>query len=637
MRPLQLSFSGIRSYPRVVGPLDFTSKTLIAILGDTGAGKSTILEAITLALYGNCTWTDREHKALLAEGASQMTVDFTFAHDAQRWRVRRVFHTNTTPSSHLLQNLDTGEQIDNKRAVNKKITALLQLDFDSFITAVLLPQGKFDRLLTATGGERTGLLKGIFGVQAIEAMRDQASSHRDQLTGLIHQAELARRDLLNDPAAAAQAAGKEADQAERLAGRLRQALEILRSLREQALSARDEHAKLAAAGTALDQREKRDVDGELKRISESDGELATLEAKAARAKQDFENLRDDAEAQLAAAAQENLTPESLASTATLLDGLPSRIEELAADQAQLDKDAEDIAEQARQLEAAKARLSELQAHVGTLAQAHATANSTLEEYRGACGRVQDDISTALRQAANVGKALGEQENALRRMRDVQKVVGPLETGAVQAAARLQSAEEQLADIRSHDAARAAGIDLSPGDPCLICRRPLPDDYQPPAPADPDALGSAERTVKKAKNTARDAESKLAKAQADEANARQEYEGRQSAGRQSQTRLKQASDDAAAAMRELAQRQWGDGIRTPGEKEFGAMLQAACARLSESGDDDQDKLLSTSARQLLDLVRAVEQALEDTATRRMIPGDGPHEEARVSMIELWKTT
>ena len=48
MRPLQLSFSGIRSYPGAVGPLDFTGKTLIAILGDTGAGKSTILEAITL-------------------------------------------------------------------------------------------------------------------------------------------------------------------------------------------------------------------------------------------------------------------------------------------------------------------------------------------------------------------------------------------------------------------------------------------------------------------------------------------------------------------------------------------------------------------------------------------------------------
>ena len=43
-----------------------------------------------------------------------------------------------------------------------------------------------------------------------------------------------------------------------------------------------------------------------------------------------------------------------------------------------------------------------------------------------------------------------------------------------------------------------------------------------------------------------------------------------------------------------------------------MLQAACARLSESGDDDQDKLLSTSARQLLGPARAVEQALADAA-------------------------
>ena len=68
----------------------------------------------------------------MAEGAAQMTVDFTFTHDGQRWRVRRVFHANTTPSTHLLQNLDTGEQIDNARAVNRRIEALLQLRFDSF-------------------------------------------------------------------------------------------------------------------------------------------------------------------------------------------------------------------------------------------------------------------------------------------------------------------------------------------------------------------------------------------------------------------------------------------------------------------------------------------------------------------------
>jgi exonuclease SbcC len=614
MRPLQLSFSGIRSYPGAVGPLDFTGKTLIAILGDTGAGKSTILEAITLALYGNCTWTDREHKALMTDGAAQMTVDFTFAHDGERWRVRRVFHANTTPSSHLLQNLDTGEQTDNKRAVNKRIAALLQLPFDSFITAVLLPQGKFDRLLTATGGERTGLLKGIFGVEAVEAMRDRASRHRDQLMELIHQAELARRGLLDDPAAAARAAGQEAEQAERLAGYLRQALDTLRSLRGQASAARDQHGKFASAAGALDHHEKKDVDGELTRIGKAAGELAVLDAEADRAKQEFENLRGDAETQLAAAEEDGLTLESLASASTLLGGLPGRIEQLAGDQEQLDKGADDVAEQARQLQAARAQLSELQARVGPLAQARKAANSTLEEYRRACKQLQDDISTALRQAANVGRALREQENVLGRMRDLQEAVGPLEAAADRAAAQLQSAEEQLADIRSHDAAHAAGIALSPGEPCLICRRPLPDDYRPPAPADPDAMRAGEGAVKQARSIARDAEAKLTTAQADAANARREYDNCGSAARQAQARLGQACEDAATAMRNLAQRQWDDEIRSPGEREFAAMLQAACVRLSEASEDDQENLLDMSARQLLGPAHAAEQALADAAAR-----------------------
>ena len=132
MRPEQLAYSGIRSYTGPVGPLDFTGKSSVAIVGDTGAGKSTILEAITLALYGNSTWTGGGHKELMAEGAAQMTVDFTFSHDNQRWRVRRVFHSNTTPSTHLLENLDTGEHTDGARLVNRKIEALLGLDYDSF-------------------------------------------------------------------------------------------------------------------------------------------------------------------------------------------------------------------------------------------------------------------------------------------------------------------------------------------------------------------------------------------------------------------------------------------------------------------------------------------------------------------------
>ncbi|MFH9712894.1 AAA family ATPase [Streptomyces luteogriseus] len=55
MRPLQLTLAEVRSYPGA-HTIDFTGKHLPGIAGDTGAGKSTILEAIIFALYGTRSW-----------------------------------------------------------------------------------------------------------------------------------------------------------------------------------------------------------------------------------------------------------------------------------------------------------------------------------------------------------------------------------------------------------------------------------------------------------------------------------------------------------------------------------------------------------------------------------------------------
>jgi exonuclease SbcC len=56
MRPVRLGFAGLRSY-RAPAEIDFTGLELFAIIGDTGAGKSTIIEALSLALYGRKTWS----------------------------------------------------------------------------------------------------------------------------------------------------------------------------------------------------------------------------------------------------------------------------------------------------------------------------------------------------------------------------------------------------------------------------------------------------------------------------------------------------------------------------------------------------------------------------------------------------
>ena len=105
VRPLELSFANVRSYASF-GLVVFDGRSLVGILGDTGAGKSTILEALCLALYGRCTWSDRDVQDLLTDGAPHMSVDLKFAHEGQSWRVRRTYYANTRPTMAALENLE---------------------------------------------------------------------------------------------------------------------------------------------------------------------------------------------------------------------------------------------------------------------------------------------------------------------------------------------------------------------------------------------------------------------------------------------------------------------------------------------------------------------------------------------------
>ena len=610
MRPLQLSFSGIRSYPAAFGPLDFTGKNLIAILGDTGAGKSTILEAITLALYGNCTWDNQQSKALMAEGAAQMTVDFTFAHDGHRWQVRRVFHANTTPSTHHLKNLDTGEETDNARAVNRRIEALLKLRFDSFRTAVLLPQGQFSRLLTATGTERTALLKDIFGIQVIETLHQHASLHRDRLTSLVHSGQLARKGLLDDPAATAAAAGQAAGQQERFAAHLDKALGSLRATQERASAALGRHARLTAAAADLAQHEVSDAAATTGRIAAIAADLTAQDAQADSSREDWATRQSQAEAELDQAAGDGLTPETLASAATVLDGLPARLDDLAAEHAQLDQDERDAGQEALDLETAASGLRDLGTRADSLEAARQAAATTLREFRDARGRLQDTAGTALLEAARVGEAHHHEHQAAEQLRLCREALPALEADAARTEAARLEADKQLNAVRGREAAHTAGAALSPGDPCLICQRQLPGDYHPPAPADPQALADAEQAQSAASRKERAAAKKLTQAQADTEHAGRSHRERQEATLLARDRLDQARQDAAAAIRSLTQRSWADAGPLS-EKAFLAGLEAACTRLSEAGAGHDD-LRASSADQILPPARDLGQALEEAA-------------------------
>ena len=92
MLPVRLRFSGLRSY-RAGADIDFANLDLFAIIGDTGAGKSTIIEALCLALYARKSWSGGASISdLIADGEDVMRIEFEFVADDHPWRVTRARH-----------------------------------------------------------------------------------------------------------------------------------------------------------------------------------------------------------------------------------------------------------------------------------------------------------------------------------------------------------------------------------------------------------------------------------------------------------------------------------------------------------------------------------------------------------------
>ena len=111
MRPLTLSIRGLRSYTGACS-IDFSDRSLVAIIGDTGVGKSSILEAITYALYNSPTWTAGEVKPLIADGVQTMSVELVFLADGKRWKVHRSTSRGPHPPPlHRIECLDDPELI----------------------------------------------------------------------------------------------------------------------------------------------------------------------------------------------------------------------------------------------------------------------------------------------------------------------------------------------------------------------------------------------------------------------------------------------------------------------------------------------------------------------------------------------
>ena len=199
MRPLELTLEGFKSYAQEQ-VFTFDGRSLFAIVGPTGAGKSTILEAMMYALYGKTHREQRDTKDLIRTGADSARVRLSFETDSGSWVVTRVLRRKQ-PSQAVLTRLGSeAPEETGQTAVTARIEALVGLDFPAFCSSVILPQGQFDKFLMATEGERSKILKGIFRLDRVDAIRERAKVRLGRVNEQAAELRGELRALPADPA-----------------------------------------------------------------------------------------------------------------------------------------------------------------------------------------------------------------------------------------------------------------------------------------------------------------------------------------------------------------------------------------------------------------------------------------------------
>jgi DNA repair protein SbcC/Rad50 len=437
MRPLRLDMAGFTVY-RDPTTVDFTDADYFALVGPTGSGKSTVLDAICFALYGTVPrWGGARGIAnALAPSAAEARVRLVFESAGARYVATRVVRRDgrgnvktagaglqLMPAGFDVTRLDTGMSLDDLGEVlagtpaemDRAVVEAVGLPYEQFTSCVVLPQGQFADFLHAKPATRQQILVNLLGLHVYEQVQALASTRAAQA-----EAQLAAVDqLLAGLADADDAAVAAAER--RLAG-MRELTAAVEAAVPRLRAARDREAEAAAARDLLD------------------AEVAALAV--VRAPDGSGAAADALAAARAAAAR-------------------------TADEARA---AEEREEKVRGELAAAGDPGSL----GLLLDRHAELDRLVGQAEWLAGDVA--VAEVEHRDAAAAAELAHAEHA----------------GAEEL---LEQARREYAEAQTRDRAAALRVHLHPGDPCPVCERPV--DVVPPVPA-----GSAVRAAEEAGSAAR---------------------------------------------------------------------------------------------------------------------------------------
>ena len=472
MRPLKLEVQGFTAF-RDLQSIILEDLDLFVITGPTGAGKSSLLDAMVFALFGKVPRMGSQGLSdLISHGIAEARISLDFSIDGTLYRVARRLPRRGATSATFEKSDGTGWASDVEgsgvRAVDRRVIELVKLDFDAFTRAVVLPQGEFQRFLRGEADKRREVLTDLLGLNVYDRMGQRARARVRELEArtritqeiLDNQYADATTDHVSELKTVANFAADRArslaeamvtvDGLDKQEAGLRHGRDLLGRRRDELTSTGAGLVeKLASCEQAQSREEEleREAGAAKKRVDEAQTELT-------RAKELCKAL-----------AERHGSLADIAHTQAAVEALTQCRGDLAVQEAHLTALEAELTELATQSRSATEESDKLK----SISDAAKQALEEADQAAHAAAATADELSNQLQRAEEAEAEIAE------ATRDVDRYVGEVAGAQKQADASKRDAEqaENASEQVAHaHAAAVLAHDLKAGDPCPVCHRVL---------------------------------------------------------------------------------------------------------------------------------------------------------------------
>ncbi|MEE0180415.1 MAG: SMC family ATPase [Anaerovoracaceae bacterium] len=501
MRPLKLTLSAFGPYAgKTVLELDkLGTSGLYLITGDTGAGKTTIFDAITYALYGEASGDNREvsmFRSKYAEAGTPTEVELVFSYAGKEYKVTRNPEYNrpktrgegfTTQKADATLEYPDGRVLTKVKEVNEAIEKILGINRSQFSQIAMIAQGDFLKLLLASTEERKAIFRQIFKTDLYRNLQEKLKDESGELNKQREAAKGSIRQYID---------GIVCDEDDVLSIEVKKAKdgalptgEII-SLIEEVL--RKDGESFAALKKSLE-----DTDKELESINRNLGEIRAREEVEQTLKQTKSDLLTESETNQKLRsdfeAEEKKIPEreKLAEKKAKIEAEYPRYDSLVELEKEIQEVEKSVSEEEEQLKANRAKYEKDAAGFGEIKEEYESLSDAGEE--------KQKLVNNLEKAIDRQKKLRKLSEIFDYCHKFQKNLDSLQQKYIQAAEASDKASKKYEDMHRAFLDEQAGIiaeTLKEGEPCPVC-----GSLEHPCVAKKSETAPTEAELKKAKEAA----------------------------------------------------------------------------------------------------------------------------------------